>query len=112
MRCLAQGHLSNLCVCVSLQHEKASLDMLNHLIAVNNLEPVMKCYGLELPVDLFFIEELIFGKRTDPDHPEIEVCTLTLPTEGLVLSQQKGWYKDSPKRWECTMTAPTEEFVQ
>ena len=32
--------------------------MLNHLIAVNNLKPVMKGYGLELPVDLFFIEEL------------------------------------------------------
>ncbi|XP_059905135.1 deoxynucleoside triphosphate triphosphohydrolase SAMHD1-like isoform X11 [Gadus macrocephalus] len=55
------------------KHEKASLDMLNHLIAVNNLEPVMKGYGLELPVDLFFIEELIFGKRTDPDHPEIKL---------------------------------------
>ncbi|CAL8237476.1 unnamed protein product [Arctogadus glacialis] len=47
--------------------------MLNHLIAVNNLEPVMEENGLELPVDLFFIEELIFGRMTDPDHPEIEL---------------------------------------
>ena len=63
-------------MCVSLQHEKASLDMLNHLIAVNNLEPVMEKNGLVLREDLFFIEELIFGKKTDPDHPKIEVCTL------------------------------------
>ncbi|XP_059908093.1 deoxynucleoside triphosphate triphosphohydrolase SAMHD1-like [Gadus macrocephalus] len=47
-------------------HEKASLDMLNHLITVNNLKPVMVENGLELPKDLNFIEELIFGKRTDP----------------------------------------------
>ena len=52
--------------------------MLNHLIAVNNLEPVMKGYDLELPVDLDFIKELIFGKIADPDHPEKEVCTMTL----------------------------------
>ncbi|XP_056461096.1 deoxynucleoside triphosphate triphosphohydrolase SAMHD1-like [Gadus chalcogrammus] len=58
---------------VKWKHEKASLDMLNHLIAVNNLEPVMKGYGLELPVDLFFIEELIFGKRTDPHDPKKEL---------------------------------------
>ena len=50
--------------------------MLNHLIAVNNLEPVMEKNGLVLREDLFFIEELIFGKKTDPDHPKIEVCTL------------------------------------
>ncbi|CAL8276610.1 unnamed protein product [Boreogadus saida] len=58
---------------VKWKHEKASLDMLNHLIAVNNLEPVMEENGLVLPEDLVFIEELIFGKRTDPDHPEIEL---------------------------------------
>uniref|UniRef100_A0A8C4Z094 HD/PDEase domain-containing protein n=1 Tax=Gadus morhua TaxID=8049 RepID=A0A8C4Z094_GADMO len=51
-------------------HEKASLDMLNHLITVNNLKPVMKGYRLELPVDLFFIEELIIGKRTYPHDPK------------------------------------------
>ncbi|CAL8278380.1 unnamed protein product [Boreogadus saida] len=51
-------------------HEEASLKMLNHLIAVNKLEPVMKVYKLELPVDLYFIQELIFGKRIDPHDPK------------------------------------------
>ncbi|XP_056446295.1 deoxynucleoside triphosphate triphosphohydrolase SAMHD1-like [Gadus chalcogrammus] len=53
-------------------HEKASLDMLKHLIAVNNLKPVLEENGLVLPEDLDFIKELIFGKMTDPDHPEKE----------------------------------------
>ena len=65
----------------------------------------MKCYGLELPVDLFFIEELIFGKMTDPHDPKKEVCTMTLPTEGLKqwLSQQKRMYHDSPNRSDGTL---------
>ncbi|XP_056453178.1 deoxynucleoside triphosphate triphosphohydrolase SAMHD1-like [Gadus chalcogrammus] len=58
-------------------HEKASLDMLNHLIAVNNLKPVMKKYKLVLKKDITFIEELIFGKRTDPSD-----STKKLPYEG------------------------------
>ena len=60
--------------------------MFNHLITVNNLKKEMekKENGLVLNKDIPFIRELIFGKRTDPDHPEIEVCTMTLPTEVLV----------------------------
>ncbi|CAL8238970.1 unnamed protein product [Gadus morhua 'NCC'] len=60
-------------------HEKATLEMFNHLITVNNLKKVMekKENGLVLNKDIPFIRELIFGKRTDPDHPEIE-----LPYEG------------------------------
>ncbi|XP_030219568.1 deoxynucleoside triphosphate triphosphohydrolase SAMHD1-like [Gadus morhua] len=53
-------------------HEKASLDMLEHLIKVNKLAPVMEENGLVLPEDLDFIKELIFGKITDPAHPEKE----------------------------------------
>ncbi|XP_056446307.1 deoxynucleoside triphosphate triphosphohydrolase SAMHD1-like [Gadus chalcogrammus] len=58
-------------------HEKASLDMLKHLIAVNNLKPVMEKYKLVLKKDIPFIEELIFGKRTDPSD-----STKKLPYEG------------------------------
>ena len=71
------------CVCVSLQHEQASLDMLDHLLEVNKLK--LEDYKLFLPMDLIFIKELIDGpKPKDPQDPDAEVCTLTLPTEGLV----------------------------
>uniref|UniRef100_A0A3P8XBP8 Deoxynucleoside triphosphate triphosphohydrolase SAMHD1 n=1 Tax=Esox lucius TaxID=8010 RepID=A0A3P8XBP8_ESOLU len=43
------------------KHEKASLDMFDHLVQVNNLESVMKEHGLVLPDDLVFIKEQIAG---------------------------------------------------
>ena len=53
--------------------------MLEHLIKVNKLEPVMEKYGLEPEEDLHFITEMIAGKKTDPEDPEVKVCTMTLP---------------------------------
>ncbi|KAM3871742.1 deoxynucleoside triphosphate triphosphohydrolase SAMHD1 [Diretmus argenteus] len=46
---------------IEWKHEKASLDMFDHLVRENNLEPVMKQHGLELPGDLVFIKEQIAG---------------------------------------------------
>ncbi|KAI4892675.1 hypothetical protein NFI96_028024, partial [Prochilodus magdalenae] len=43
------------------QHEQASVQMFDHLVKVNNLEPVMEKYGLSLPDDLIFIKEQIAG---------------------------------------------------
>uniref|UniRef100_H2RZX8 Deoxynucleoside triphosphate triphosphohydrolase SAMHD1 n=1 Tax=Takifugu rubripes TaxID=31033 RepID=H2RZX8_TAKRU len=43
------------------KHEKASLDMFDHLVKANNLKPVMKQHGLTLPKDLDFIKEQIAG---------------------------------------------------
>ncbi|XP_034152046.1 deoxynucleoside triphosphate triphosphohydrolase SAMHD1 isoform X2 [Esox lucius] len=43
------------------RHEKASLDMFDYLVRVNNLKPVMVEHGLVLPDDLVFIKELIYG---------------------------------------------------
>eukprot|EP00066_Takifugu_rubripes_P030702 XP_011619968.1 PREDICTED: deoxynucleoside triphosphate triphosphohydrolase SAMHD1-like [Takifugu rubripes] len=43
------------------KHEKASLDMFDHLVEANNLEPVMIQHGLTLPKDLVFIKEQIAG---------------------------------------------------
>ncbi|KAJ8370629.1 hypothetical protein SKAU_G00106570 [Synaphobranchus kaupii] len=48
------------------KHEKASVAMFDHLIAVNNLEPVMKQHGLVLPEDLLFIKEQIAGPFETP----------------------------------------------
>uniref|UniRef100_A0A3P8X912 HD domain-containing protein n=1 Tax=Esox lucius TaxID=8010 RepID=A0A3P8X912_ESOLU len=50
------------------RHEKASLDMFDYLVHVNNLEPVMKKHGLVLPDDLVFIKEQIYGPL-DNDWP-------------------------------------------
>uniref|UniRef100_A0A3Q3EB99 HD domain-containing protein n=1 Tax=Labrus bergylta TaxID=56723 RepID=A0A3Q3EB99_9LABR len=50
--------LPNLCVS---QHEKGSCDMLDHLLKENNLEPVMRQYGLEPEDDIPFIKEMIAG---------------------------------------------------
>ncbi|KAF5893454.1 deoxynucleoside triphosphate triphosphohydrolase SAMHD1 [Clarias magur] len=43
------------------KHEKASVQMFDHLVKVNNLEGVMREYGLSLPNDLIFIKEQIAG---------------------------------------------------
>ncbi|KAM6981977.1 deoxynucleoside triphosphate triphosphohydrolase SAMHD1-like [Tautogolabrus adspersus] len=49
--------MSFMSLCV-LQHEKGSCDMLDHLVKENNLEPVIKKYGLT-PEDMTFIKEMI-----------------------------------------------------
>nr|XP_040049338.1 deoxynucleoside triphosphate triphosphohydrolase SAMHD1-like [Gasterosteus aculeatus aculeatus] len=46
------------------KHEKASVEMFDHLVADNDLQPVMKEHGLKLPEDLDFIKELM-----DPKDP-------------------------------------------
>ncbi|CAL8367959.1 unnamed protein product [Lota lota] len=51
-------------------HETASLTMFDHLIDANDLEPVMRKYGLELPVDRDFIKDLIVGHKDYIEHPE------------------------------------------
>ncbi|XP_062422349.1 deoxynucleoside triphosphate triphosphohydrolase SAMHD1-like [Pungitius pungitius] len=53
------------------KHEKASVDMFEHLVEVNNLEAEMKKkeHGLELPDDLYFIKELIAGQK-DQKQPD------------------------------------------
>ncbi|XP_061667954.1 deoxynucleoside triphosphate triphosphohydrolase SAMHD1 [Syngnathoides biaculeatus] len=43
------------------KHEKASLDMFDHLVNKNHLKPLMEKHGLVLPEDLIFIKELITG---------------------------------------------------
>ncbi|XP_061082936.1 deoxynucleoside triphosphate triphosphohydrolase SAMHD1-like [Conger conger] len=43
------------------KHETASVQMLDHLIKVNGLEPVMTRHQLNLPEDLVFIKEQIAG---------------------------------------------------
>ncbi|KAI5095516.1 deoxynucleoside triphosphate triphosphohydrolase SAMHD1 [Silurus meridionalis] len=43
------------------KHEKASVEMFDHLVKMNNLEDVMKKYNLSLPQDLIFIKEQIAG---------------------------------------------------
>ncbi|XP_035238000.1 deoxynucleoside triphosphate triphosphohydrolase SAMHD1 isoform X1 [Anguilla anguilla] len=48
------------------KHEIASVAMFDHLIKVNDLEPVMKQHGLELPEDLLFIKEQIAGPPETP----------------------------------------------
>ncbi|XP_062418113.1 deoxynucleoside triphosphate triphosphohydrolase SAMHD1-like [Pungitius pungitius] len=59
------------------KHEKASVDMFDHMVKVNDLEAEMKKkeHGLELPDDLYFIKELIAGpmdaeELKDPDDAE------------------------------------------
>lgn len=54
--------LSHGSVC-PLQHESASVQMFDHLVKKNLLEPEMEKYGLILPEDLIFIKELIAGPK-------------------------------------------------
>ena len=80
---------------MSLQHEQASLTMFDHLIEKNVLE-LKKVKDWEVLLEeKDFIKELIVGKQADADQPKRTVCTLTLPTDGLVLSQQTGWYNET-----------------
>ena len=48
------------------QHERGSVDMLNHLIAANDLWPVFVRHGLT-EADLVFIKELIVGPLEEED---------------------------------------------
>ncbi|KAI1892779.1 hypothetical protein AGOR_G00137040 [Albula goreensis] len=48
------------------KHELASVQMFDHLVKVNNLEPVMEQHGLVLPEDLLFIKEQITGPLEPP----------------------------------------------
>ncbi|KAG7472413.1 hypothetical protein MATL_G00108560 [Megalops atlanticus] len=48
------------------KHEMASVQMFDHLIRVNNLEPVLQQHGLKLPDDLNFIKEQIAGPLDPP----------------------------------------------
>ncbi|XP_056405325.1 deoxynucleoside triphosphate triphosphohydrolase SAMHD1 isoform X2 [Hyla sarda] len=50
------------------KHEEASVKMFDHLIKSNNLEDVMKRYGLVLPEDLKFIKEQIAGPLPPEDE--------------------------------------------
>ena len=61
-------------VCVSLQHETASLAMFDYLVKDNALEPVMEEHGLVLPDDLIFIKEQIAGPLDSIDSPDGGVC--------------------------------------
>ncbi|KAI3357661.1 hypothetical protein L3Q82_016069, partial [Scortum barcoo] len=46
---------------LKLKHEKASVEMFDHLVEKNNLKRVMKDHGLVLDEDLIFIKEMIGG---------------------------------------------------
>jgi len=64
------------------RHEKASIDMFDHMIVVNNLMPVFEANGLDAR-DIIFIKEMIYGKlRTDgsqspESHSQSSQCSLT-----------------------------------
>ncbi|XP_030589222.1 LOW QUALITY PROTEIN: deoxynucleoside triphosphate triphosphohydrolase SAMHD1-like [Archocentrus centrarchus] len=47
------------------KHEDASVAMFDHLVKKNSLEQEMKDYGLELPTDLTFIQEMIKPEKSD-----------------------------------------------
>ncbi|XP_023654519.1 deoxynucleoside triphosphate triphosphohydrolase SAMHD1 isoform X1 [Paramormyrops kingsleyae] len=48
------------------KHEKASVEMFDHMVEVNGLKGVMEQYGLKLPEDLVFIKEQIAGPLEPP----------------------------------------------
>lgn len=50
--------------CVLIKHEKASVEMFQHMVETNNLREDMKVYGLNPDEDLLFIIELIQGVNT------------------------------------------------
>lgn len=60
------------------QHETASVEMFEHLIASNKLEEVMKSYGLVLEEDMNFIKEQI-GGPIDETACEKSVSECTAP---------------------------------
>ncbi|XP_028265236.1 deoxynucleoside triphosphate triphosphohydrolase SAMHD1-like [Parambassis ranga] len=47
------------------KHEKASVQMLDHMVETNNLQSSMELYGLNLQTDLKFIKEMIAPQKTD-----------------------------------------------
>ncbi|XP_054651205.1 deoxynucleoside triphosphate triphosphohydrolase SAMHD1 isoform X2 [Dunckerocampus dactyliophorus] len=62
---------------ITWKHEKASIDMFDHLVNSNNLKPLMEQHGLCLPEDLDFIKELFAGPlTTNPGQVENEVGNL------------------------------------
>uniref|UniRef100_A0A3B3RW28 SAM domain and HD domain 1 n=1 Tax=Paramormyrops kingsleyae TaxID=1676925 RepID=A0A3B3RW28_9TELE len=63
------------------KHEKASVDMFDHMVEVNGLKGVMEQYGLKLPEDLDFIKEQIAGPLEPPSS----------------LSQDQWKYKGRPE---------------
>ncbi|XP_043946114.1 deoxynucleoside triphosphate triphosphohydrolase SAMHD1 [Protopterus annectens] len=58
------------------KHEMASVKMFEHLISSNDLEEVMKDFGLKLPEDLIFIKEQIAGPihMSDGTHSTKDNC--------------------------------------
>ena len=52
-----------------MQHEKASLEMFDHLVEVNGLETEMQRYGLDSVNDLVFIKEMLY-KPLDTDSAQ------------------------------------------
>ncbi|XP_053571929.1 deoxynucleoside triphosphate triphosphohydrolase SAMHD1 [Bombina bombina] len=54
------------------KHESASVEMFDHLVKSNNLEDIMKEYGLCLPDDLLFIKEQIAGPLSGVAEQEFE----------------------------------------
>ncbi|XP_077937854.1 deoxynucleoside triphosphate triphosphohydrolase SAMHD1-like [Gasterosteus aculeatus] len=54
------------------KHEDASVKMFDHLVADNDLQPVMKEHGLKLPEDLDFIKEQIAGPMDPKDMKKLE----------------------------------------
>uniref|UniRef100_A0A8D0B4F8 Deoxynucleoside triphosphate triphosphohydrolase SAMHD1 n=1 Tax=Salvator merianae TaxID=96440 RepID=A0A8D0B4F8_SALMN len=51
------------------KHEKASVQMFDHLIASNDLKPILQRYGLKPEEDLDFIKEQIAGPLETGDSP-------------------------------------------
>ncbi|XP_077937825.1 deoxynucleoside triphosphate triphosphohydrolase SAMHD1 [Gasterosteus aculeatus] len=54
------------------KHEDASVKMFDHLVADNDLQPVMEEHGLKLPEDLDFIKEQIAGPMDPKDMKKLE----------------------------------------
>uniref|UniRef100_A0A3P8X801 HD domain-containing protein n=1 Tax=Esox lucius TaxID=8010 RepID=A0A3P8X801_ESOLU len=73
------------------RHEKASLKMFDHLVHVNNLEPVMVEHGLVLPDDMVFIKEQIYGPL-DPDPlNQEESQSISQPWPYMGRSEEKSF---------------------
>uniref|UniRef100_A0A665T5X0 Deoxynucleoside triphosphate triphosphohydrolase SAMHD1 n=1 Tax=Echeneis naucrates TaxID=173247 RepID=A0A665T5X0_ECHNA len=47
------------------EHEENSVKMLDYMVRQNQLEPMMKEYGLKLPEDMEVIKEMIRGKKPE-----------------------------------------------
>ena len=69
-----------------MQHEDASVTMLEHLLEENNLRPDFSRYGLQ-EQDIVFIKEIIAGplhKELQEDEgieeEELDICLRSYPT--------------------------------